>query len=96
MLQQMSCKNVYYAWRTYSELYPSKYLCIIHDKMDQKNTCIPRVNPIPKSLNQVMPLPISLTRLVVMDRMLMDILHWDCGQVIPISQLGLYQNVSKI
>ena len=61
MLQQMTCQNVYYAWRTYSELYPTKYLCIIHDKMDQKKTCIPRVNPIPKSLNQVMPLPMSLT-----------------------------------
>ena len=61
MLQQMTCRNVYYAWRTYSELYPTKYLCIIHDKMDQRKTCIPRVNPIPKSLNQVMPLPISLT-----------------------------------
>ena len=57
----MTCQNVYYAWRTYSELYPTKYLCMIHDKMDQKNTCIPRVNPIPKSLNQAMPLPISLT-----------------------------------
>ena len=36
MLQQMTCRNVYYAWRTYSELYPTKYLCIIHDKMDKK------------------------------------------------------------
>ena len=61
MLRQMTCRNVYYAWRTYSELYPTKYLCIIHDKMDQKKTSLPRVNPIPKSLNQVMPLPISLT-----------------------------------
>ena len=61
MLQQMTCRNVYYAWRTYSELYPTKYLCIIHDKMDQKKTCIPRVNPVPKSLNQVMSLPVSLT-----------------------------------
>ena len=57
----MTYRNFYYAWRTYSELYPSKYLCIIHDKMDQKKTCIPRVSPIPKSLNQVMPLPMSLT-----------------------------------
>ena len=61
MLQQMTCRNANYAWRTYSKLYPDKYLCIIHDKMDQKKTCIPRVNPIPKSLNQIMPLPISLT-----------------------------------
>ena len=57
----MTCQNVYYAWRTYSELYPTKYQCIIHDKMDQKKTCIPRVNPIAKSLNQVIPLPMSLT-----------------------------------
>ena len=28
--------------------------------MDQKKTCLPPMNPIPKSLNQVVPLPISL------------------------------------
>ena len=43
MLQQQSCRNVYYTWRKFSELQKDKYLCIIHDKMDQKKTAIPRL-----------------------------------------------------
>ena len=40
-------------------------ICVfIHDKMDQKKTCIPQVNPIPKSLSQAMSLSISLTRML--------------------------------
>lgn len=61
MLQQMSCRNLYYAWRSSSEMYPKKFLCIIHDKMDQSKTAIPQIRPIPKSLNGVERLPISLT-----------------------------------
>lgn len=38
MLQQMSCRNLYYAWRSSSEMNPNRYLCIIHDKMDQSKT----------------------------------------------------------
>ena len=43
MSQQQSCRNMYYAWRAFSQLQPDKYLCIIHDKMDQKKTAIPRL-----------------------------------------------------
>ena len=61
MLQQMSCRNVYYGWRLYSKMHPKKYLCIIHDKMDQQKTSIPRLQLVPKFVNHVMQLPISLT-----------------------------------
>ena len=61
MLQQMSCRNMYYAWRSTSEMYPNKFLCIIHDKMDQSKTAIPQIKPVPKSLNGVERLPVSLT-----------------------------------
>lgn len=43
MRQQQSCRSLYYAWRTYSELQPQKYVCIIHDKVDQKKVAIPRL-----------------------------------------------------
>lgn len=34
----------YLLWmRLYSELYPNKYLCIIHDKIDQKKIAIAKV-----------------------------------------------------
>ncbi len=61
MLQQMSCRNLYYAWRSSSEMNPTKFLCIIHDKMDQSKTAIPHIKPVPKSLNGVERLPVSLT-----------------------------------
>ena len=61
MLQQMSCRNLYYAWRSSSEMNPNKFLCIIHDKMDQSKTAIPHIKPVPKSLNGVERLPVSLT-----------------------------------
>ena len=34
----------YYAHRIMSERYPKEYLSIIHDKMDKKNTSIPRLH----------------------------------------------------
>ena len=40
---------------------PTKFLCIIHDKMDQSKTAIPQIKPVPKSLNGVERLPVSLT-----------------------------------
>lgn len=43
MAQQKTCRNLYYAWRTFSKTQPQKYVCIIHDKMDQKKIAILRL-----------------------------------------------------
>ena len=51
MAQQKSCRSLYYAWRTFSETQPQKYICIIHDKMDQKKTAIPRLRVIRKGVD---------------------------------------------
>ena len=65
MLAQMMCRNLYYSWKQKACCEPSKYVCIIHDKMDQVKTYILRLEPHPKSLSRVMQLPISLTGMLV-------------------------------
>ena len=64
MLQQQSCRNVYYTWRTYSQMQPQKYLCIIHDKMDQKKTAIPRLRVKSKEYDSAYQLQVSLTGMI--------------------------------
>lgn len=61
MKMQRSCRSVYYSNRLLSCVKPEEYLCIIHDKMDQKKTCIPRLFPEPKATSQSYVLPVSLT-----------------------------------
>ncbi|KAL3691333.1 hypothetical protein R1sor_004984 [Riccia sorocarpa] len=63
MSQQISRKNVYYAKRTIAKAQPDKYLCLIHDKMDQANTNIPRLADNMKKLHMggCLPLLVSLT-----------------------------------
>lgn len=41
MLAQMSCHHLYYSWKHRAMCDPKKYLCIIHDKMDQAKMAIP-------------------------------------------------------
>ena len=60
MRQQQSCRSLYYAWRTYLELQPQKYVCIIHDKMDQKKTAIPRLQTLPKEIDSAWQLQVVL------------------------------------
>lgn len=60
-IEQRSCRSVYYANRQLSSLNPSKYLCIIIDKMDQHKTCVPRLEQTPKSCWGEMQLPIALS-----------------------------------
>ena len=67
--EQMSRRQIYYSWRIRSKQEPHNYLCIIHDKMDQKKTWLPRVANIPKSLaGKHNPLPISLTGMITHGR----------------------------
>lgn len=47
----MSRRHVYYSDRVLAKLEPQNYLCIIHDKMDQSKTWLPKLNPLPKSLS---------------------------------------------
>ncbi|KAL3697324.1 hypothetical protein R1sor_011400 [Riccia sorocarpa] len=62
MSEQMSQRNVYYAKRTLAKTQPERYLCLIHDKMDQNKTNIPRLADNMKKLHVggCIPLPISL------------------------------------
>lgn len=55
---------MYYAWRTYSELQPQKYVCIIHDKMDQKKTAIPRLQTLPKEIDSTWQLQVALIGMI--------------------------------
>ncbi|KAL3694124.1 hypothetical protein R1sor_007775 [Riccia sorocarpa] len=64
MSEQMSRRNVYYAKRALAKAQPEKYLCLIHDKMDQNKTNIPRLANNMKRLHSggsCMPLPFSFT-----------------------------------
>ncbi|KAL3679368.1 hypothetical protein R1sor_022324 [Riccia sorocarpa] len=78
MTEQMSRRNVYYAKRTLAKTQPERYLCLIHDKIDQNKTNIPRLADNMKKLHVggCIPLPISLTCkltiIVFVSRMLQD------------------------
>ncbi|KAL3691305.1 hypothetical protein R1sor_004956 [Riccia sorocarpa] len=60
----MSRRNVYYAKRTIAKAHPDKYLCLIHDKMDQAKTNIPRLADNMKKLHMggCLPLPTHAVR----------------------------------
>ena len=64
MMQQQSCRNVYYTWRKFSHMQRDKYLCIIHDKMDQKKTAIPRLRVNSKEYANAYQLQVSLTGMI--------------------------------
>ena len=64
MMQQQSCRNVYYTWRKFSQMQKDKYLCIIHDKMDQKKTAIPRLRVNSKDYANAYQLQVSLTGMI--------------------------------
>ncbi|KAL3696219.1 hypothetical protein R1sor_010295 [Riccia sorocarpa] len=66
----MSRRNVYYAKRTIAKAQPDKYLCLIHDKMDQAKTNIPRLADNMKKLHMggCLPLPVSLTGMLTHGR----------------------------
>ncbi|KAL3695807.1 hypothetical protein R1sor_009883 [Riccia sorocarpa] len=70
MTEQMSRRNVYYAKRTLAKTQPERYLCLIHDKMDQNKTNIPRLADNMKKLHVggCIPLPISLTGMLTHGR----------------------------
>lgn len=59
-IEQRSCRTAYYHNRILSMERLDSYLCIIHDKMDQKKTCLPRLNLAPKAISSSMQLPVSL------------------------------------
>ena len=64
MIQQQSCRNLYYAWCKYFEMDPQKYLCIIHDKMDQKKTVILRLRVRSKDTDFAWQLQVSLIGMI--------------------------------
>ncbi|KAL3692401.1 hypothetical protein R1sor_006052 [Riccia sorocarpa] len=84
MNQQMSRRNVYYAKRTIAKAQPDKYLCLIHDKMDQAKTNIPRLADNIKKLHMggCLPLPVSLTGMLTHGR--------DPGAYCHLSLTGLW------
>jgi hypothetical protein len=67
--EQMSRRQSYYSHRVLAKTNPSEYLCIIHDKMDQAKTWIPRLVATPKSLSgNGIPLPVALTGMLTHGR----------------------------
>ena len=67
--EQMSRRHVYYAHRILAKRDPGNYLSIIHDKMDQAKTWIPRLETWPKSLSNLgMALPVALTGMLTHGR----------------------------
>ncbi|KAL3680123.1 hypothetical protein R1sor_023079 [Riccia sorocarpa] len=71
MSEQMSRRNVYYAKKALAKAQPEKYLCLIHDKMDQNKTNIPRLANNMKRLHSggsCMPLPFSFTSMLTHGR----------------------------
>jgi hypothetical protein len=66
---QMSRRHTYYAARIKAKQEPHNYLCIIHDKMDQDKTDLPRSSVVPKCLDgKYIRLPISLTGMITHGR----------------------------
>ena len=70
MNEQMSRRNVYYANRILAQQRPDEFLCLIHDKMDQAKTYIPKMtNQIKKlQIASVNPLPVALTGMLTHGR----------------------------
>lgn len=63
---------------------PQNYLCIVHDKMDQAKTHIPRMKVTPKSMVGVgAPLPVSLTGMLTHGRDPSVFAHFGIGGFWP-------------
>ena len=68
--EQMSRRQQYYSARLMSKKEPETYLCIIHDKMDQSKTWLPKLVPIPKYLSSIgHNLPVALTGMLTHGRL---------------------------
>jgi hypothetical protein len=69
MLEQQSRRSMYYAARNAAKSEPDKFLSIIHDKMDQAKTGIPKMTSRIKSMaTGCVPLPIALTGMLTHGR----------------------------
>ena len=69
LAHSQSRRTVYYTNRVYANMFPETYLSIIHDKMDQAKTGIPRLLEISKEFSSgCQPLPIALTGMLVHGR----------------------------
>ncbi len=67
--QQMSRRHLYYGARITAKAQPNFMLCIIHDKMDQNKTHLPKLSYHAKSLSgKGDPLPITLTGMITHGR----------------------------
>ena len=83
MRQQQSCTNFYYTWCKFSHFKKDKYLCIIHDKMDQKKTAIPRLRVNSKDYANAYQLQVSLTGMITHDMVM------GCMVIFPSMVYGL-------
>jgi hypothetical protein len=61
MVHQLSCRKLYYSWRTESDRSPLEILRIIHDDMDSRKTALPRLRVITKGSSGLGQLPMTLT-----------------------------------
>ena len=58
---QNACRRLYHGWSSNSVDSPTKFLCIIHDKMDHTKTAIPRMQRTTKATSGLGQIPISVT-----------------------------------
>lgn len=66
---QMSRRHLYYANRILAQKYPDRYLSIIHDKMDQQKTGLPKmVNALKSMTSGCIALPMALTGMLIHGR----------------------------
>ena len=83
MQEQMSRRALYYAARVMAKKEPEDHLCIIHDKMDQGKTGIPKLlNTLKSMASGCKPLPMALTGMITHG--------WEPGVFAHFSLTGLW------
>ena len=58
---QSGCQKLYHSWCNERIISPTKFLCIIHDKMDTQKTTVLRMRVITKGTSGLEKLPMSVT-----------------------------------
>ena len=62
---QNACRRLYHGWSSNSIDSPTKFLCIIHDKMDHTKSVIPRMQRSTKATSRLGQIPISVTGMLM-------------------------------
>jgi hypothetical protein len=93
---QQSRQNLYYVARARAKENPENFLCIIHNKIDQNKTWLPRHDKI-KSLSDsnIIPLPISLTGMITYGRQPRMFSHYALTRIWPSDPDFIVTSIAK-